>query len=70
MNLKRNNNQKPNTHREIIKRYTNQPDHLPKELRLNIEKAWDGEPVQLYAMADLRPIVRRRAELAELEVER
>ncbi len=38
---------------QIVARYTNQPTLLPPELRLAIEKRWDGEPVQLYAMVDL-----------------
>ena len=38
---------------EIIARYIGQPASLPAELRSMIERAWDGEPVQLYALADL-----------------
>ena len=38
---------------QIVARYTNQPTLLPPELRLAIERRWEGEPVQLYAMADL-----------------
>ena len=38
---------------EIIARYTGQPARLPAELRERIEAAWGGEPVQLYALADL-----------------
>ena len=37
----------------IIERYTDQPARMPAELRRRIEDRWDGEPVQLYAMADL-----------------
>ncbi|HEV8511424.1 MAG TPA: ABC transporter ATP-binding protein, partial [Gemmatimonadales bacterium] len=37
----------------IIARYTAQPSRLPAELRRQIEHAWHGEPVQLYALADL-----------------
>ena len=37
----------------IIARYTAQPSRLPPELRRQIEHAWDGAPVQLYALADL-----------------
>src|ERR1041384_620268 len=37
----------------IITRYTAQPTRLPPELRGEIEHAWDGAPVQLYALADL-----------------
>ena len=39
--------------REIIRRYTDQPECLPIELRRRIEAAWADEPVQLYALADL-----------------
>ncbi|MBN1517205.1 ABC transporter ATP-binding protein [Candidatus Sumerlaeota bacterium] len=53
MHLKRSKPGKPNTNREIIKRYTNQPDKLPDDLRMRIEQDWAGESVQLYAMADL-----------------
>jgi ATP-binding cassette subfamily B protein len=38
---------------EIIARYTDQPQRLPAELCRTIEAAWGGEPVQLYALADL-----------------
>ena len=38
---------------EIIRRYTDQPDRLPAELRRRIEQRWGGDPVQLYALADL-----------------
>jgi ATP-binding cassette subfamily B protein len=38
---------------EIISRYTDQPGRLPNEIRRAIEQRWRGEPVQLYAMADL-----------------
>jgi len=37
----------------IIARYTAQPPRLPPELRREIEHAWNGAPVQLYALADL-----------------
>ncbi len=37
----------------IIARYTDQPARLPAELRRKIEHAWQGAPVQLYALADL-----------------
>src|ERR1051325_5005031 len=37
----------------IITRYTAQPTRLPPELRREIEHAWSGAPVQLYALADL-----------------
>ncbi len=38
---------------EISRRYTDQPERLPVELRKRIEAEWDGQPVQLYALADL-----------------
>lgn len=38
---------------EIIARYIGQPSRLPADLRARIEGAWGGEPVQLYALADL-----------------
>src|SRR2546426_1834376 len=37
----------------IIARYAAQPSRLPPELRRQIEHAWQGAPVQLYALADL-----------------
>ena len=37
----------------IIARYTGQPVRLPADLRRQIEAAWHGAPVQLYALADL-----------------
>ena len=37
----------------IIERYTAQPTRLPAELRRQIEHAWQGAPIQLYALADL-----------------
>jgi ATP-binding cassette subfamily B protein len=39
--------------REIITRYIGQPARLPSELRGLVERAWGGQPVQLYALADL-----------------
>jgi ATP-binding cassette subfamily B protein len=39
--------------REVISRYLGQPDRLPPALRARIEQEWQGEPVQLYALADL-----------------
>lgn len=39
--------------RQIIERYTDQPVRLPASLRAEIEEDFGGEPVQLYAMADL-----------------
>ena len=38
---------------EIISRYIHQPVRLPPDLRARIERAWGGDPVQLYALADL-----------------
>ena len=38
---------------EIISRYIGQPSKLPAELRAALHRAWDGQPVQLYALADL-----------------
>jgi ATP-binding cassette subfamily B protein len=37
----------------IVERYAGQPARLPRELRDRIEAAWDGAPVELYALADL-----------------
>ena len=37
----------------IIDRYTDQPARMPTALRTRLEARWGGEPVQLYAMADL-----------------
>jgi ATP-binding cassette, subfamily B, bacterial len=38
---------------QIIARYIGQPATLPAELRTRLEHAWSGEPIQLYALADL-----------------
>src|SRR6185503_13533438 len=38
---------------EIINRYIGQPSRLPPDVRAALERAWGGEPVQLYALADL-----------------
>ena len=38
---------------EIITRYIGQPARLPAELRAQVERAWGGQPIQLYALADL-----------------
>jgi ATP-binding cassette subfamily B protein len=40
---------------EIVRRYTDQPVTMPANLRRAIEDSWDGDPVQLYALADLDP---------------
>jgi ATP-binding cassette subfamily B protein len=45
--------QRQTQNRAIIERYTDQPARLPQDLRRRLEADWDGEPVQLYAMADL-----------------
>ena len=37
----------------IIDRYIKQPSRLPPDLRRQIEREWKGQPVQLYALADL-----------------
>ena len=42
-----------NQDQAIIERYIGQPARLPGDLRARIERAWGGEPVQLYALADL-----------------
>lgn len=39
--------------RQIIERYTDQPDRMPSDVRAAIEGAWGGRPVQLYALIDL-----------------
>ena len=41
--------------REIIDRYTDQPTRLPGDVRAEIERAFEGQPVQLYALVDLDP---------------
>lgn len=38
---------------EIISRYTDQPESMPRDLRQRIERRWGGLPVQLYGLADL-----------------
>ena len=42
----------------IIARYAGQPSRLPVDCRRAIEDAWQGEPVQLYALADLDQALR------------
>jgi ATP-binding cassette subfamily B protein len=44
--------------RQIVERYTDQPSRLPADLRALIEQQWRGEPVQLYALADLDAAMR------------
>ncbi len=44
--------------RQIVERYTDQPSRLPADLRALIERQWHGEPVQLYALADLDAAMR------------
>jgi len=39
--------------REIISRYIGQPASLPNDLRAAVARVWNGEPVLLYALADL-----------------
>lgn len=39
--------------REFVRRYTDQPETLPAQVRAAVEAAWQGEVVQLYALADL-----------------
>jgi ATP-binding cassette, subfamily B, bacterial len=48
----------PSRDRAIVSRYTDQPDRLPSELRALIEGMWGGDPVQLYALADLDQALR------------
>lgn len=40
---------------ELISRYTDQPTSMPLEVREKIEKLWNNQPVQLYAISDLSP---------------
>ncbi len=37
----------------LIERYLDQPAVMPKEIRAHLEAAWNDQPVQLYALADL-----------------
>lgn len=39
--------------RSIIDTYTDQPCRLPETIRTEVERLWEGQPVQLYALADL-----------------
>ena len=48
----------PAKDQQIIRKYLDQPDRLPAELRQQIERAWGGEPVQLYALIDLDAALR------------
>ncbi len=47
-----------NQDRQIIRRYLDQPDRLPDDLRERIVAASDGEPVEMYALVDLDPSLR------------
>jgi ATP-binding cassette subfamily B protein len=38
---------------QLIDRYLDQPSTMPKRVRTQIEEAWNGQPVLLYAIADL-----------------
>ncbi|MFP4382039.1 MAG: ABC transporter ATP-binding protein [Candidatus Sumerlaeia bacterium] len=49
----RDKNRKPDSNAEIIRRYTTQADRMPDELRRQIEADWQGDAIQLYAVADL-----------------
>ncbi len=42
-----------NRNAEIVRRYSDQPERLQLEMRRAMEAACEGEPVQLYALADL-----------------
>jgi ATP-binding cassette subfamily B protein len=44
--------------RNIIERYADQPAALPPELRRRVQEAWGGDPIQLYALADLDSTLR------------
>ena len=46
------------TDQEIILRYTGQATVLPSAVRDRVERAWGGDPVQLYALADLDSAMR------------
>jgi ATP-binding cassette subfamily B protein len=39
--------------RALLRRYTNQPEALPGNVRQVVETAWKSEPIQLYGLADL-----------------
>ena len=52
------NEQDLDRNRQIIAAYTGQPSQLPPALRARIEAQWGGEPVQLYALADLDQAMR------------
>jgi ATP-binding cassette subfamily B protein len=39
--------------RSIISNYTDQPRELPPEIRQEVHRLWEGQEVQLYALADL-----------------
>ncbi len=46
--------------RSLVRRYTDQPESLPQPLRDRLETAAKGQPVQVYAMADLDAGLRLR----------
>jgi len=39
--------------RAYLQRYTDQPDTIPESIRQHVERLWEGEPIQLYALVDL-----------------
>lgn len=45
--------QHPAKNRRILRRYTDQPDAMPREIRQRMEEAMGDDPVQLYGLADL-----------------
>jgi len=38
---------------ELVRRYTDQPERMPRDIRKRIENAFNGRPVLLYALTDL-----------------
>lgn len=47
--------------RNLIDRYLDQPSEIPAAIRKKIEQSWGGEPVQLYALADLDQALRLKS---------
>ena len=60
----------PTSDVEIVRRYSDQPERLPDDLRRAIEASFDGRPIELYALADLDASLRLSERWLALGAER